>query len=254
MEHLEIEKKALSGDVKEAWEGLMAEVGIGYKDVEGSDNLFYQTAPFSTTQKMLFVNDVLPKEILARDDSKETKRLTAVLMGASKAYNFTDDYSSDAMAGCAESLEAVVPFVSEELQHKAYAMSAHLYGRKKSPSNQKKQAECLLKALDLAPTQSLAKGYADDFLFKFTQGGYEHKSSYEPEALDKEIELYEKVLLKPADNAKLESQIHNELCKGYTCKAGQVRNFEEVKRCEEKASQHKMKVLPPMSRNMGRGD
>lgn len=248
--NIDIEQKALNGNVKDAWENLMEKVGLEYKDVPEADILFYETASLSSSGKMNFVNDVLPNEILARDDSKETRRLTAVLIAVSKAYNFSDNYSSFQIAKCAQTLEKAVSFFSPELQAKAYGAAADLYGRKKSHENDAKQAECLLKALDLAPTQTEARLYAERYLFQFTKGGYEHKVSYQPEALDKEIELYEKVLEKVADDPKVESYLHNELSKGYSCKAKQAIMPSEQMNLEMKAKQHKTKVLPlPLMQN-----
>lgn len=252
--NIDIEQKALNGNVKDAWEDLMKKVGLEYKDVPQADILFYETASLSSSGKMNFVNDVLPNEILARDDSKETKRLTAVLMAVSKAYNFSDNYSSFQIAKCAQTLEKAVPFFSPELQAKAYGAAADLYGRKRSPENDAEQAKCLLKALDLSSSQSEAKLYAERYLFQFTKGGYEHKVSYEPEALDKEIELYEKVLQKTPDDPKVENYLHNELSKGYSCKAKQARMPSEQLDLEAKAKQHKMKVasLPGMVKSFER--
>lgn len=258
-----IEKDALNGNIRGAWEELMDKVGLNYKDIPNNDNLFYNTAGISYTGKMSFVNDVIPREILARDDSKETKRLTAVLMAASKAYNFADSDSPYKISECAKSLEEALPFVAQELQHFACYRIADIYGKKATPSddftketrkeNLKKQEEYLLKAFELSPNQSVAKMYADDYLIKFTKGGYEDKSNSK-DALNKEIEMYEKVLEKPSDSAELSNLLHNELSKGYTCKANQTNDPEEKNKFKTKANQHKAEIVLGQSkfRSMGK--
>lgn len=252
---IEIEREALKGNTKAAWEKLMEKVGVDYKDIPDNENLWFQTAGWSSSGKMLFVNDILPKEILERDDSLETKRLVAVLMAASSAYNFSDKDSPYQIAKCAESLEKAVTFVSPELRHKAYYHAADIYKRKVGISNDYaqnirdnnkiKQGECLLKAIELSPNQSTANLYVGDYLREFTEGGCTYKSAYSPEALDKEIELYEKVLSKFADDKNLETSLHNELSKDYTCKANRTGNINERKILEEKANQHKTKIVVP---------
>ena len=245
--YMDIEQKALRGDVKDAWEDLMKKVGLEYKDVPEAENLFFYTASLSSSGKMNFVNDVLPNEILARDNSTETKRLTAVLMATSKAYNFSDNYSAYQFFKCAQTLENAAPFFSPEMQSKVYGAAAHLYGRKNSSENDAKQAECLLKALDLSSSQSEAKLYAERYLFQFTKGGYVNKMAYEPKALDKEIELYEKVLQKKPDNQQVENQLHNELSKDYVCKAKQTRMPSEKADYEEKAKHHQAQIVSVQS-------
>lgn len=254
MENIEIEEKALLGYTKEAWEGLMKRVGLEYKDVPNSDSLWFNTASFRSSGKMIFVNDVLPREILSRDASQETKRLVGILAATSKAYNFSDHYTPDKFAECARNLEEIIPFVSSELRHKAYGAAANLYERGAGSSddftketrkqNKIKQGECLLKAVEASSNQTDARRYADRYLQVATNGCcfYEYKSAYSPEALDKEIDLYEKVLQKPTDDKKLETILHNELAKGYTCKANRAGLSDEKKTWENKANEHKAKV------------